>query len=88
MNRPINGSNEAIARGGGPDAARNPAWRSKAGLFRLIQEVSGGVRNKRVWVIGSGDNMAAFALAGLGARVTSGIAATTPAISTEPWLTS
>ena len=38
----------------------------EGGALQLIQEVSGGVCNKRVCVIGSGDNMAAFALAGLG----------------------
>ena len=43
----------------------------EGGALQLIQEVSGGVCNKRVCVIGSGDNMAAFALAGLGAQVTS-----------------
>ena len=49
----------------------DPGLAFEGGALQLIQEVSGGVGNKRVCVIGSGDNMAAFALAGMGARVTS-----------------
>lgn len=37
----------------------------------IIQEMVGDLRDKQVCIIGSGDNMAAYALAGLGAVVTS-----------------
>ena len=36
-----------------------------------IREMVGALANKKVCVIGSGDNLAAYALAGMGARVTS-----------------
>lgn len=39
--------------------------------LELIQQYIGSLMEKRVCVIGSGDNYAAFALAGLGAQVTS-----------------
>ena len=43
----------------------------KGGALQLIQSVTDGLTDKKACVIGSGDNMAAFALAGLGAQVTS-----------------
>ena len=45
------------------------AFEGKA--FETIREMVGTLDGKRVRVIGSGDNLAAYALAGLGARVTS-----------------
>ena len=39
--------------------------------LQLIEAVTGGLHGKKACVIGSGDSMAAFALAGLGAHVTS-----------------
>lgn len=50
---------------------KDPDLAFEGGALQLIQEVSGGISNKKVCVIGSGDNMAAFALAGMGAQVTS-----------------
>ncbi len=50
---------------------RDPDLAFEGGALQLIQTVSNGLSNKRVCVIGSGDNMAAFALAGMGAQVTS-----------------
>lgn len=50
---------------------KEPDLAFEGGALQLIQTVSGGLSNKKVCVIGSGDNMAAFALAGLGAEVTS-----------------
>ncbi len=41
------------------------------GALQLIREVAGNIAGKDVCVIGSGDNYAAFALAGMGANVTS-----------------
>ena len=41
------------------------------GALGLIREVAGNISGKDVCVIGSGDNYAAFALAGMGANVTS-----------------
>ena len=41
------------------------------GALQLIHEVAGNISGKDVCVIGSGDNYAAFALAGMGANVTS-----------------
>ena len=41
------------------------------GAFSLIREAAGPVSDKDVCVIGSGDNLAAFALSGTGANVTS-----------------
>ena len=45
----------------------------EGGALELIQEFAGGLEGKQACVIGSGDNMATFALAlaGLGAQVTS-----------------
>jgi SAM-dependent methyltransferase len=48
-------------------AAQNPAW---AFLPRELA-ILGAVAGKRACVLGSGDNLAVFALAGLGAEVTS-----------------
>ena len=48
-----------------------PELAFEGGALALIQEVTGGLHSKKACVIGSGDNMAAFALAGLGAQVTS-----------------
>ena len=50
---------------------KDPDLGFEGGALELIQTVSGGLSNKSVCVIGSGDNMAAFALAGMGAQVTS-----------------
>ena len=50
---------------------KDPDLAFEGGALQLIQTVSDGLSNKRVCVISSGDNMAAFALAGLGAQVTS-----------------
>ena len=41
------------------------------GALELIREVGGDLSGKDVCVVGSGDNLAAFALAGMGANVTS-----------------
>ena len=41
------------------------------GALRLIREIAGNISGKDVCVVGSGDNYAAFALAGMGANVTS-----------------
>ena len=41
------------------------------GALQLIREVAGNISGKDACVIGSGDNYAAFALAGMGANVTS-----------------
>ena len=49
----------------------DPDLAFEGGALQTIQAVTGGVQDKEVCVIGSGDNMASFALAGLGARVTS-----------------
>lgn len=50
---------------------KDPDLAFEGGALQLIQTVSNGLSNKRVCVIGSGDNIAASALAGLGAQVTS-----------------
>jgi SAM-dependent methyltransferase len=50
---------------------REPGLAFEGGALELIEACTGGVRGKRACVIGSGDNYAAFALAGMGARVTS-----------------
>lgn len=50
---------------------KNPALAFEGEALQLIQEVADGLENKKACVIGSGDHMAAFALAGLGAQVTS-----------------
>ncbi len=49
----------------------DPDLAFEGGALQLIQTFTGGLSNKKACVIGSGDNMAAFALAGLGAQVTS-----------------
>ena len=48
-----------------------PELAFEGGALQLIHEVTGGLGNKTACVVGSGDNMASFALAGLGAHVTS-----------------
>ncbi len=48
-----------------------PGLAFDAGALETIREMMGTLRGRRVCVIGSGDNLAAYALAGLGARVTS-----------------
>ncbi len=50
---------------------KDPDLAFEGGALQLIQTVCGRLSNKKACVIGSGDNMAAFALAGLGAQVTS-----------------
>ena len=59
---------------------RDGLWRQCSGnpelgfagtALDMIRSFRGGLADKRVLVVGSGDNYAAFALAGLGARVTS-----------------
>lgn len=50
---------------------KEPELAFEGGTLDTIQEMVGTLRDKQVCVIGSGDNMAAYALAGLGARVTS-----------------
>ena len=51
--------------------AQEPELAFEGGVLTLIRTYCGHLAGKRVCVIGSGDNYAAFALAGLGARVTS-----------------
>lgn len=50
---------------------RQPEIAFEGNTLENIQEFVGNLRGKRVCIIGSGDNYAAFALAGLGAVVTS-----------------
>ncbi len=50
---------------------REPGLAFDGGALETIREMMGTLDGKRVCVIGSGDNLAACALAGLGARVTS-----------------
>lgn len=50
---------------------RQPSLAFDGGALDLIGEFIGDLAGKRVCVIGSGDNYAAFALAGMGAMVTS-----------------
>ena len=50
---------------------RKPELGFDGGALETIREMMGTLGGKRVCVIGSGDNLAAYALAGLGARVTS-----------------
>ena len=50
---------------------QQPEVAFEGSALELIQHYLGNLTEKRVCVIGSGDNYAAFALAGLGARVTS-----------------
>jgi ubiquinone/menaquinone biosynthesis C-methylase UbiE len=50
---------------------RQPEIAFEGNTLETIQEFVGNISGKRICVIGSGDNYAAFALAGLGAEVTS-----------------
>ena len=50
---------------------KEPELAFEGGALATIREMAGDLRNKQVCVIGSGDNMAAYALSGLGAVVTS-----------------
>ncbi len=50
---------------------KEPELAFKGEALAAIREIVGDLRDKRVCVIGSGDNVAAYALAGLGAVVTS-----------------
>ena len=50
---------------------REPGLAFEGGALETIREMIGTFGGKRVCVIGSGDNLAAYALASLGARVTS-----------------
>ncbi len=50
---------------------REPELGFAGGALRLIREAAGDLADKDVCIVGSGDNYAAFALAGMGARVTS-----------------
>jgi SAM-dependent methyltransferase len=53
------------------ECALQPALAFEGKAFEMIGEYLGELRGKRVCFIGSGDNLAAFAMAGLGAVVTS-----------------
>jgi len=48
-----------------------PSIAFEGAMLEMINEYPGDMRGKRVCIIGSGDNYAAFALAGMGAAVTS-----------------
>ena len=50
---------------------KEPELAFEGEALSTIREMVGDLRNKQVYVIGSGDNMAAYALSGLGAVVTS-----------------
>ena len=50
---------------------KEPELAFEGETLATIREMVGDLRNKQVCIIGSGDNMAAYALAGLGAIVTS-----------------
>src|SRR5690606_29561313 len=50
---------------------QEPGLAFDGGALELIEAFLGDLHGKQAVVIGSGDNYAAFALAGLGARVTS-----------------
>ena len=50
---------------------KEPELAFEGETLATIREMVGDLRNKQVCIIGSGDNMAAYALAGLGAVVTS-----------------
>ena len=50
---------------------KEPELAFEGETLATIREVVGNLHNKRVCIIGSGDNMAAYALSGLGAVVTS-----------------
>ena len=51
--------------------ASEPGIAFTGGALRLVLEVVGTLSEKDVCVVGSGDNLAAFAFAGMGATVTS-----------------
>ena len=51
--------------------AREPELAFAGGTFGLVREFAGDMPGKDVCVVGSGDNHVAFALAGMGANVTS-----------------
>jgi ubiquinone/menaquinone biosynthesis C-methylase UbiE len=53
------------------EGALQPALAFEGKALEMIQEYLGNLHGKRVCFIASGDNIAAFALAGLGAEVTS-----------------
>ena len=50
---------------------REPEIAFTGGALELVRETAGTISGKDVCVIGSGDNLAAFALSGMGANVTS-----------------
>ena len=50
---------------------KEPELAFKVDVLAIIREMVGNLRDKRVCIIGSGDNLAAYALSGLGAVVTS-----------------
>ena len=50
---------------------KEPELAFEGGALSTIREMVDDLRNKQVCIIGSGDNMAAYALSGLGAAVTS-----------------
>ncbi len=54
-----------------PQCPKRPELAFSGKAFDLIKSFSGNLAGKRALVLGSGDNHAAFALAGLGASVTS-----------------
>ena len=51
--------------------SKEPELAFAGGALTLVREAAGPVSDKDVCVIGSGDNLAAFALSGMGANVTS-----------------
>ena len=53
------------------ECVRDPSFAFEGHAFEFIQEFIGDLKDKRVCIVGSGDNHAAFALASLGAEVTS-----------------
>ena len=57
--------------GGWRECARQPQLAFEGQALETLAEVVGPLKGRRVCVIGSGDNYAAFALAGMGAEVTS-----------------
>ncbi len=62
----------ALTEGDWRNCVREPTLAFEAGALEMIGELAGStLTGKKVCVIGSGDNYAAFALAGMGAIVTS-----------------
>lgn len=57
--------------GGWRECARQPQLGFEGRALETLIEVTGSLKGKRVCLVGSGDNYAAFALAGMGAEVTS-----------------